>query len=137
MTALTRSCFYHLRQLRVVSRSLSTSSTATLVHAFIVNCVGHCSSLYCVLPQVDCSPGVDGVLTAAARMIGGIPKFRHIGDFMRGTLYWFPIRQRILYRFSSIVWCCALGIAPSYLLELFILTSACSGRQSLRSAPRG
>src|SRR6218665_280998 len=30
ITALTRSCFYHLRQLRVVSRSLSASSTATL-----------------------------------------------------------------------------------------------------------
>jgi|SRR6218665_83419 len=31
---------------------------------------------------------------------------------------------------------CVLGIAPTYLLELFILTSACSGRQFLRSASR-
>src|SRR6218665_2642471 len=30
-------CFYQLRQLRVVSRPLSSSSTATLVHAFILN----------------------------------------------------------------------------------------------------
>src|SRR6218665_3594954 len=35
ITALTRSCYYHLRQLRVVSRSLSSSSASTLVHAFI------------------------------------------------------------------------------------------------------
>src|SRR6218665_967958 len=42
-----------------------------------------------------------------------------------------------LYRISSIVWHCVLGNAPSYLLELFILTSACSGRRSLRSAPKG
>src|SRR6218665_605271 len=34
ITALTRSCFYHLRQLRLVSRSLSASSTATLVHCY-------------------------------------------------------------------------------------------------------
>src|SRR6218665_3935626 len=46
ITALTRSCYYHLRQLRVVSRSLSASSTATLVHAFIVNRLDHCSSVY-------------------------------------------------------------------------------------------
>ena len=70
-------------------------------------------------------------------MIGGVPKFCHISDFMRDTLHWPPVRQRILYRLSSIVWRCVLGIAPTYLLELFILTSACSGRQSLHSASRG
>src|SRR6218665_2761922 len=41
---------YHLRQLRVVSRSLSSSSTSTLVHAFIANRLDYCSSLYCGLP---------------------------------------------------------------------------------------
>src|SRR6218665_2889229 len=41
------------------------------------------------------------------------------------------------YRISSIVWHCVFGNAPSYLLELFILTSACSGRQSLRSSSKG
>src|SRR6218665_364042 len=59
--------------MRVVSRSLSASSTATLVHAFIVtvNRLDHCSSLYCSLPQVRLQP-LDGVLRAAARMIGGV-----------------------------------------------------------------
>src|SRR6218665_681557 len=37
---------------------------------------------------------------------------------------------------SSIGWHCVLGNAPSYLLELFILTSACSGLRSLRSASK-
>src|SRR6218665_4065305 len=52
ITALTRSCYYHLRQLRVVSRSLPSSSASTLVHAFIVNRLDFCSFLYFVLPQV-------------------------------------------------------------------------------------
>src|SRR6218665_2240281 len=52
-------------------------------------------------------------------------------------LHWLPVQQRIHYRISSIVWHCVLGNAPSYLLELFILTSACSGRQYLRSASKG
>src|SRR6218665_3894194 len=68
ITALTRSCFNHLRQLRVVSRSLSASSTCTLVHAFKVNRLDNCSSLYCGLPQVRLQP-LDGVLRAAARII--------------------------------------------------------------------
>ena len=34
ISSLMRSCFYQLRQLRVVSRSLSSSSTVTLVQRF-------------------------------------------------------------------------------------------------------
>ena len=96
----------------------------------------YCSSLYCGLPQVRLQP-LDGVLRAAARMIGGVPKFGHISEFMRDTLQWLPVQQRIHYRLSTIVWHCVLGIAPIYILELFILTSSCTGRQSLRSASRG
>src|SRR6218665_1163865 len=70
-------------------------------------------------------------------MIGGVPKFGHITDYIRDVLHWFPVQQRILYRISSVVWYCVLGNAPSYLLELFILTSACSGLLSLRSASKG
>src|SRR6218665_293814 len=136
ITTLTRSCFDHLRQLQVVFRSLSSSSTATLVHAFIVNRVDHCSSLYCGLPEVRLQP-LNGVLRAAARMIGDIPRFGHISEFIRDTLRWLPVLQRIHYRLSSIVWRCVLGIAPAYLLDLFILTSSCTGRKSLRSASRG
>src|SRR5688572_11096196 len=47
ITALTRSCYYHLRQLRVVTRSLSSSSASTLIHAFILNRLDYCSSLCC------------------------------------------------------------------------------------------
>src|SRR6218665_3467125 len=70
-------------------------------------------------------------------MIGGIPEFGHISEFMRDTLNWLPVWQRIHYRLSTIVWRCVLGIVPTYLLELFILTSSCTGRQSLFSASRG
>ena len=42
----------------------------------------YCSSLYCGLPQVRLRP-LNGVLRAAARMIGGVPKFGHISDYMR------------------------------------------------------
>ena len=136
ITALTRSCYYQLRQLRVVTRSLSSSSASTLVHAFILNRLDYCSSLYCGLPQIRLHP-LEGVLRAAARLIGGVPKFGHISAFMRDVLHWLPVQQRIHYRVSSTVWHCVLGRAPTYLQELFTLTSACSGRRSLRSASRG
>jgi hypothetical protein len=103
ITALTRSCYYQLRQLRVVTRSLSSSSASTLVHAFILNRLDYCSSLYCGLPQIRLHP-LEGVFRAAARLIGGVPKFGHISAFMRDVLHWLPVQQRINYRVSSIVW---------------------------------
>jgi len=136
ITARTRFCYYHLRQLRVISRSLSSSSASTLVHAFIANRLNYCSSLYCGFPQVLLQP-LKGVLRADARMIGGVPRFGHITDCMRDVLHWLPVQQRVFYRIYSIVWHCVLGNSPSYLLELFTLTSACCGRRSLRSASKG
>src|SRR6218665_3718716 len=137
ISSLTRSCFYQLCQLRVVSRPLSSSSTATtLVHAFTLNRLDYCSFLCLGLPYVRLRPS-DGVLRAAARLIGGVSKFGHIGEFMRDTLYWLPVRQRILHRVSTIAWRCILGVAPAYLSELFVLSSSCTGRRSLRSASRG
>src|SRR6218665_1936258 len=95
-----------------------------------------CSSLYCGLPQVRLQP-LNGVLRAAARMFVGVPRFGHITDYMRDVLHWLPVQHLIHYRISSIVWHCVLGNAPSYLLQLIILTTACSGRRSLRSASKG
>jgi len=41
---LCRSCYYQLRQLKVISRSLSPSAASTLVHAFVVSRLDYCSA---------------------------------------------------------------------------------------------
>jgi len=67
------------------------------------------------------------------------PQFCHIGEFMRDTLHWLPVRQRILYRVSTIAWRCIFeGLALLLLIfQSFLLSSFCPGRRSLRSASRG
>ena len=118
-----------------MARSLSSASASTLVHAFIVNRLDYCSSLYFGLPRVRLR-GLEGVLRAAARLVGGVPKFGHISDYIRDVLHWLPIQSRIHFRIISFAWRCVLGTAPLYLRELFILTSTTVGRRSLRSASR-
>src|SRR6218665_639625 len=78
--------FYQLRQLRTVTRSLTASATATLVHAFVVNRLDYCSSLYAGLPacRLEC---LDRVLRSAVRLIGGIPKFGHVSKYMLDVLH--------------------------------------------------
>ena len=67
---LIRSCYYQLRQLRTVSRSLYHDAAATLVHAFVTNRLDHCCSVLVGLP-LTMTARLDRVLRSAARPIGG------------------------------------------------------------------
>lgn len=64
-------------------------------------------------------------MLAAARMIGFVPGFGYITEYIRDVLHWLLVQQD--YRNSSIVWHFVIENVPAFLLELFILTSTCSG----------
>ena len=83
---LTRSCYYQLRQLRVVSRFLSHAAAATLIHAFVTSRLDHCCSILVGLPLV-LTARLDRVLRSAARLIGRIYKCASVSAFMRDTLH--------------------------------------------------
>src|SRR6218665_579818 len=99
---LIRSCYYQLRQLPPVSRSLSHDAAATLVHAFVTSRLDHCCSVLAGL-HLTLTARLDRVLRSAARLIGGVPKYSFISGYMRDTLHWLPIRQRIFYRVAVLV----------------------------------
>ena len=86
---LCRDCYYQLRQLRTVARSLTPGATATLIHSFITARLDYCCSLYVGLPagRLGC---LDRVLRSAARLIGRIPRFGHISGYMLDVLHWLP-----------------------------------------------
>src|SRR6218665_2893957 len=75
---------------------------------------------------------LDRVLRCAARLIGRIPKYGSVSAYMRDTLHWLPIAQRISYRIAVLVWRCLLGSAPGYLCELCRSVSGLPGRRALR-----
>src|SRR6218665_1232871 len=76
-------------------------------------------------PSFRCSP------------LWGVPKYASISGYMRDTLHWLPIRQRIFYRVAVLVWHCHIGFAPVYLQELCRPVSTLVGRQALRSSSGG
>src|SRR6218665_2703161 len=94
---LTCSCYYQLRQLRVVSRSLSCSAAAALVHAFVTSRLDHCSSILVGLP-LALTARLDRVLRCAAHLIVHILKYASVSTYMCDMLHWLPIAQRISYR---------------------------------------
>src|SRR6218665_377993 len=80
---------------------------------------------------------LDRVLRFAAHLIGHIPKYASIYDYMRDVLHWLPVPQRILYRISALVWRSVTGCAPSYLTDPCRPVSDLASRRALCSSARG
>ena len=133
---LCQVCYFHLRRLRTVRRSLTKESLLTLLHAFITSRVDHCNGVLYgsngyLLDRLQ------SVLNSAARLILGVPKFDSVSAAIRNELHWLPIEKRIRFKIALLVRHCIVGAAPEYLTELCRLVSSSSGRQCLRSASRG
>src|ERR1700733_5175586 len=123
LNLLSRNCFYQLRQLRTVARSLTYSSASTLVHAFVTSRLDYCSLLYAGLPRIRLGC-LDRVMRSAAGLIGHISKYEPVSDYMHTVLHWLPSEQRITYRLAALIWRCLLGLAPSIYKNFAALSSA-------------
>ena len=74
---VTSNCFYQLRQLRTVRRSLSMDPAKTLVHAFISSRLDYCNSLmFGTINQVMCK--LQAIQNAAVRLVTGLGLREHI-----------------------------------------------------------
>src|SRR6218665_1409431 len=115
-------CYYQLHQLKVISRSLTPSAASMLVLAFVVSHLNYCSTLYHGLPA--CRIGsLNKVLRTAAQLVGHIPKFNQVTEYIRDELHWLPYLHRIAYKSSALVIRCIEGLAPPCLRELCCSTT--------------
>src|SRR6218665_57017 len=89
-----RSCYYQLRQLRVIARFLTFNVSVSFVHVFLFSRLDYCSSIFAG-PQGVRTQKLRRVHRAAARLIGGFKKIDHISQYMRDVLNWLPFPQRI------------------------------------------
>ena len=65
VSSLSRSCFFQLRQIRTIRRSLTSDSTKTLVNAFVNSRLDYCNSLLYGVGE-----GLDGPAAACAECGG-------------------------------------------------------------------
>src|SRR6218665_1670956 len=65
-------------------------------------CLDYCGTLYHGLPA--CRIGsLNRVLHTAARLVGCIPKFGHVSEYIQNELHWLSYPHRIAYRVSALV----------------------------------
>ena len=135
VSGLTRSCYYHLRRLRAVRRSVSASVFKSLVHAMVSSRIDFCCSIYIGLPKYRLA-ALQSVLNSAARLIARTHRFAHISLYMSEYLHWLPIALRIQLRMTIHVCRAFKGQAPRYLTETICRPISASSDRPLRSLAR-
>jgi len=137
VSTVSANCFFQLRQLRRVRRSLDIESTKTLIHAFVTSRVDYCNCLLANAPKTW-TDKLQRVMNAAARIITNTQKFdRGLTDILHNELHWLDVPQRIKYRLCVTVYRCLHGFAPPYLAELCQPVAEVEARSHLRSAADG
>ena len=101
---LTRTCFYHLRQLRVVRRSLTTDTAHSLIRALVHSRLDYCNGTLAGLPQYQLNK-LQSILRASARLVLLLlPGRASVSSLMRARLHWLPFPERIKFKLCSTVY---------------------------------
>ena len=129
-------CFYHIRQLRLVRRSLDIDETHALVRALIHGRLDYCNGVLAHLTIEKCKR-LQSVLKAAAHQIFQMPGRASVTDLIRSKLHWLSFPERITYKLCVLSYKCLHGTAPDYLSRHLVSTSTVPGRKRLRSATAG
>ena len=106
VTAVFPYCFYQLRQLRVVRRSLTEDALRLLVQAFIHCRLDYCNALLAGIADTHVKR-LQSVQNAAARLVSGARRRDHITPVLR-SLHWLPVRRRIFLKTAVLVRKCII-----------------------------
>jgi len=113
-------CFFWIRQPRSVRRLRRTSDNIiTLVNALIISRLDYCNSVLVGAYDIHLRQ-LQGVLNAAAR--ARRRKFDSISSTIRDVLHWLPIRQRVDFKLSVLMFNCLRNLTPSYLMNMLQAT---------------
>ena len=136
VSVVSSTCFYWLRQLRRIRRSLDSESAATLVHAFVSSRVDYCNALLAGAPK-SATDKLQRVMNAAARVVSGTGKYdRGLSQLLHDELHWLDIPDRVAYKLGIMMLRCLHNQASDYLANCCRRVSDISSRQHLRSATR-
>ncbi|KAK3507518.1 hypothetical protein QTP70_028079, partial [Hemibagrus guttatus] len=128
VTNVTRSCRFHLYNIRRIRPFLSTQATQVLVQSLVISRLDYCNSLLAGLPLNAIRP-LQMIQNAAARLVFNLPKFSHTTPLLR-SLHWLPVAARIRFKTLILAYKAKNGPAPSYLKALVTPRTA---PRSLRS----
>ena len=116
ITSVFHASHFHLRNIGLIHRYLTSETIATLVHSLISSKLDYCNSLLIQLPETQINH-LQHIQNSAVRIVSPRPHHEHITPVLE-NLHWFPVQQRIMFKVVLFVFTCLNGLAPPYLTEL-------------------
>lgn len=118
VSAVVKSCNYHLRQLIRIRQYITADACKRAVHALIISRLHYCNSLMVNAP-VSLIGKMQRIQNRAARLILlPLPSGRVSATPLLRELSWLPVKLRIVFKVCVLVFKCINDQAPCYLKEL-------------------
>ncbi len=114
--AVTKSAYYHLKNIARIRCFVSSQDLEKLVHAFITSRVDYCNGLLTGLPKKTIRQ-LQLIQNAAARILTRTRKYEHITPVLR-SLHWLPVTFRIDFNVLLLVYKSLNGIGPKYMADM-------------------
>uniref|UniRef100_A0A8C1ETF6 Reverse transcriptase domain-containing protein n=1 Tax=Cyprinus carpio carpio TaxID=630221 RepID=A0A8C1ETF6_CYPCA len=113
---VTKTAFFHLRNIAKLRNMLPVRDAEKLVHAFMTSRLDYCNALLggCSASSIN---KLQVVQNAAARVLTRSRKYDHITPILQ-SLHWLPINFRISYKILLLTYKALNGLAPAYLTSL-------------------
>ena len=128
INAITKSCYYHLRNIGAIRACLTEDACKTLINALVTSRLDYGNALLYGINN-SLSRKLQKIQNSAARLVTRTKKQDHISPVLK-DLHWLPVEYRpkfkiLLYTFKALH-----HIAPTYIQELVAVYQP---RRSLRS----
>ena len=101
MSSVSKSCYYHIRQLRCIRPYLDSKTAFTIASATVHSKLDYCNSLYHNLPKSQFTQ-LQQIQNSLARAVVKALKSSHITPILP-SLHWLKITGRIEYKLLSLI----------------------------------
>ena len=116
ISSLSKSCYYHIRELRCIRPYLDFKIASTITTSIVYSKLDYCNS---VLQHSKISnKSSSGYSELSCRAVVKAPKFCHVTPILK-SLHWLKINERIEYKLLSLT-CKTLATAQSSYLHNLI-----------------
>ncbi|XP_033827891.1 uncharacterized protein LOC117375687, partial [Periophthalmus magnuspinnatus] len=113
---ITRTAFFHLKNIARLRPSLTFCAAETLIHAFITSRIDYCNSILYGTPSKTLNR-LQYIQNSAARLLTHTRSHEHITPVLH-KLHWLPVPQRIHFKILLITFKALHNLAPPYLTDL-------------------
>jgi len=96
ISTLSKSCYYHIRQIRCIRPYLDLKTASTIATSIVHSKLDYCNSLYYNLPKSQIAR-LQQIQNSLVRAVVKAPKFCHITPILH-SLHWLKITGRIEYK---------------------------------------